>query len=114
MKDFAIHGDTSFLEYAKSATDVITAKDCNFFPGQFPDFKNAQSINLFKDIYNIQFFSNIIAFHLRKDAPNEVNLVWNKESADMPTDFRYSGKNNALVNWPDPKAKQIIKIMGGK
>lgn len=112
MKDFSSHKEYSFLEYSKAATDNLTAKDCNFFQGQFPEFKNTQSLELFNRVYSIQFFSNIVAFHIKESPIERAKLIWNMTSAEQAKDFRYEGKNQAVVNWPDPKEEKRVSIEG--
>ena len=111
MKEFEGHGNHSFLEYAKAATDNLTAKDCNYFTNQFPDFQNIEALKLFKDVYSIQFFSGLVSFNVRKSVLNTPSeLIWNKEPATPSVDFRYEGKNQANINWPDPKCSAIFEI----
>jgi hypothetical protein len=112
MRDFASHGKYSFLEYIKAATDTLTAKDCNFFDGQFPEFKNNMALDLYSKVFNIQFFSNIVALNVKGEATEKSELIWNSPSTTSSKDFRLEGKNQALINWPDPKVEKYIAILG--
>jgi len=113
MKDFSSHREQSFLEYSKAATDNLTAKDCNFFPGQFPEFKNTESLDLFSKVHSIQFFSNIVAFHIKEAPLERAELIWNMPPKEQAKDFRLEGKNQATVNWPDPKEEKHVSVQGG-
>lgn len=112
MKDFSSHRGHSFLEYSKAATDNLTAKDCNFFPGQFPEFNNTESLDLFNKVHSIQFFSNIVAFHIKESPIERAELIWNMAPKEQAKDYRLEGKNQATVNWPDPKQEKQVPIQG--
>jgi hypothetical protein len=112
MKSFSMQGQRTFLEYAKAATDNLTARDCNFFPGEFSVFENAESLKLFRRVYNIQFFANLIAFKVKATEPESAQIIWNLEAQDPPVDYRLNGKNEAIVNWPDPRREETIVVKG--
>jgi hypothetical protein len=114
MKDFSSHRAHSFLEYSKAATDNLTAKDCSFFPGHFPEFSNTESLDLFSKVYSIQFFSSIVAFHIKENPIEHAELVWNIPPKEQAKDFRLEGKNQASVIWPDPREKKYISIDGAE
>ena len=64
MKDFSAHGSFSFLEYAKDATDILIGRSFEMYANRFPKKINAEAINEFKNVYSIQFYNGIVAFHL--------------------------------------------------
>ena len=99
MKDFSAHGSFSFLEYAKDATDILLGKSFGMYGNRFPNIKNSEAINDFKNVYSIQFYNGIVAFHLNQNYSQTPELVRNKPSGGA-SDFRYEGVNNATVNWP--------------
>lgn len=114
MKDFSAHGSHSFLEYAKDTTDILLGRSFEMYANRFPKKLNAEVINEFRNVYSIQFYNGIVAFHLNKKYSQTPKLVKNKPPAGA-TDFRYEGKNSASVNWPTLTAeRKIVKVHGGE
>ncbi len=113
MKEFSMHGDHTFLEFSKDSTDVLLAKQSDFFPNQFPPIANAQCVDHFQHVYSIQFFSGIVAFAIDPDSAARPELVRNRP-ANSATDFRYEGTNSATVVWPNPFVQETVTVYGGK
>lgn len=113
MEEFSMHGNHTFLEFSKDATDNLLAKQDHFFPNQFQPIRNQQSVDHFQNVYSIQFFSGIVAFVIDPEAAVRPQLVRNKP-ANSATDFRYEGTNSAAVEWPNPFAQQTVTVYGGK
>lgn len=113
MRDFDHHRNRSFLEYAKDATDILAARNATLWPSAYPKLLNLEILKSFNKIYNIQFFTGIVAFKANEFlniAPEHVrNFVQDKNEHD----FRYDGHtNSAIVEWPDPFMKTIVHIPG--
>jgi hypothetical protein len=99
MKDFSAHGSFSFLEYAKDSTDILLGKSFELFSNRVPNKVNTEAINEFKNVYSIQFYCGIVAFHLNANYAQTPQSVRNQPPAGA-SDFRYKGVNSATVNWP--------------
>ena len=112
MSDFSRHGKYSFLEFSKDATDVLIGRSVTLYKNRLPQSINSESIDLFKHVYNIQFFNGIVAFHVNPDKSYIPELVRNMP-ANTASDFRYEGKNSASVNWPSPFKIKSVTIKGG-
>lgn len=112
MKDFAAHGAFSFLEYAKDATDILLGRSFGMYSNRFPSKVNTEVIDEFKNVYSIQFYSGIVAFHLNEIYSQTPELVRNKPSTGA-SDFRYEGVSSATVNWPTLLSERnVIKVSG--
>jgi hypothetical protein len=112
MKDFASHGERSFLEYSKSITDILTARISNLFPDRFTSNVNKDLIDEFKKIYSVQFYSGVVAFHLNEDFAQSPKLIRNRPK-NGAKDFRYEGLNSAKVNWPNIfEESKTVEIKG--
>lgn len=115
LKDFKCSNDRTFLNYSKDLTDILAIRSRAEFGDRF--FKtDAKSIEeLFKDVWSISFYNGIVALHVNSSLAlsdyelNEGPLLINEEP-----DFRYVGKSEASVVWPNVFGEQIIKIKGGK
>ncbi len=114
MREFERHRNRSFLEFSKDATDVLLANSGHFFEGQFPPIDNPQSVEDFKQVYSIQFYSGIVAFKIDPSAVERPELLWNKEPKKSASDFRYSGMTSATVTWPNPFACEQVTVRGGQ
>lgn len=114
MREFDRHRNRSFLEFSKAATDVLVANNSHFFEGQFPPIDNVQSIDDFKQVRSIQFFSGVVAFKIDPDAIEQPNLLWNNEPEKSAADFRYNGVSSATVVWPNPFVVEQVTVRGGK
>lgn len=113
MKEFASHGKHSFLEYSKCATDMLTARAHGLFPGEFKNIKNTKLLDLYKNIQSIQFYSGIVSFKISQEPAGIPRLVRNSPP-NSAQDFRYDGKNSAIVLWPDPFDTRSVLISGGR
>lgn len=114
MTDFSAHGSLSFLEYAKDATDILVGKSFEMSPNRFPKKINTEAINEFRNVYSIQFYNGIVAFHLNNKYSKTPELVKNQPLTGA-SDFRYGGKNSAIVNWPTlVSEKKIVEVYGEK
>lgn len=113
MNDFQSHGDRSFLEYAKDATDLLVGRSFPMYPGRFPEGINSSEILRFQKVFNISFFNGIVAFHIAPDLCFDTSIVRNKQSS--PTkDFRYDGLNQATISWPNILREELVVIEGRK
>jgi hypothetical protein len=113
MNEFSNHGKYSFLEYCKSATDCILGRAFPMYPKQFPLFHNKEQISFFKSVLSIQFFTSIVAFHVDPKASIVPELCSNKAKG-LASDFRYLGKKNAILSWPNIYSNMVIKVNGGR
>lgn len=112
MKDFSMHGKFSFLEYSKDATDILTGRSVDIYPGRFPSTVNTQSIEHFRNTYSIRFYNGIVAFMIDPGLSFKPELVRNMPSGTA-SDFRYEGIDSALIDWPNPFKKQSVIVKGG-
>ena len=116
MREFSAHKDHSFLEYAKSSTDILLARMSHFFPNDFPAVRNQKMAEQFSKVESVQFFAGLVAYKIRPHAIERPSLVWNHQPAqdEAAKDFRYNGVNGAQVDWPDLYTPQSLLIQGGK
>jgi len=114
MKKFSRHGDRSFLEYCKDATDNLLANTSHFFPGEFPTIRNQENVEHFRNVHSIQFFSGIVAFRINPAAATRPELVWNHEPTEPAADFRFKGVDSAVVQWPGPFDRKAVTVKGGR
>ncbi|WP_092171187.1 hypothetical protein [Bosea sp. OK403] len=114
MKEFSRHRDRSFLNYAKSATDLLVANANEFFPGEYPHIDNPGVVEEFQQVYSIQFYSGMVAFQIDPAPVERPVIVWNKEADKFQSDFRYEGVESAEVVWPDPFTRQVVTVRGGR
>jgi hypothetical protein len=112
-REFSGHHQYSFTEYCKDATDMLLAKTSKFWPGQFPEIRNPEMVELFSSVYSIEFFAGLIAFKSNPEAKIVPDLCWNIEPTEPLRDFRYAGVESALVEWPDLFTKKTIRLSGG-
>lgn len=112
MKDFSSYGPHSFLEYAKDATDCIVGRSFDLYKDRFETPVNSKSIREFSKVFSIQFFNGIVAFQVSPSRCVPAQLVRNKQER-RATDFRYAGRNSAVVPWPDIRAENLVVITGG-
>lgn len=112
MKDFSIHGKFSFLEYAKDATDILTAKSVDIYPGRFPSTINNQIAEQFKNTYSVRFYNGIVAFMINPELSFKPELVRNMPPGTA-SDFRYEGFESAVVDWPYPFKNYSVIVKGG-
>jgi hypothetical protein len=113
MKDFSAHGPFTFLEYAKDATDILTGRSSAMYGNRFPNVLNTTVLNDFKNVYSIQFYNSIVAFHLSQNISKKPELVRNHPPVGS-SDFRYEGLSSAFVNWPTLFSEnRIVKVCGG-
>ncbi|WP_276373147.1 hypothetical protein [Chryseolinea sp. H1M3-3] len=112
MNDFSSHGNHSFLEYSKAATDVLIGSAVSLYKNRFPQSINSECIEFFKFVYSIQFFNGIVAYKIDPDKSGVPELVRNMPP-NKATDFRYEGKSSAYVNWPSPFKTKAVTVRGG-
>jgi len=113
MNDFQSHGDRSFLEYSKDATDLLVGRSFDMYPGRFPENINLGEITKFEKVFNISFFNGIVAFHVIPELCTDSSIVRNKQSSPLK-DFRYDGLNKATISWPNILREELVVIEGGK
>jgi len=112
MKEFSAHGDYCFLNYAKTATDSLIAQSARLYPNDFQQIVNQSSVDLFDQVYSIQFFSNIVAFKIDKIKPVPAGIRNNKPT-NRAKDYRYNGlTNSTTVQWPSPFENKTVVIKG--
>lgn len=112
MRDFASHGANTFLEYAKSASDCIVGRSFDLYKDRFVTPVNRKSIQQFANVFSIEFFNGIVAFHVNPAACVPAQIVRNRQER-RAADFRYAGKNSAVVSWPDIQTEKLIEVQGG-
>lgn len=113
MNDFRSHGRKSFLNYSKDATDILIGRSFDLYEKRFPNIKNNEILKEYQNVYNIQFFNGIVSFHVSKEFSEKPQIVRNMEQGPI-IDYRYSGKNYALINWPDLFKNKLTKVNGGE
>ncbi len=113
MTDFRRHGAHSFLSYCKAATDCLVARQFGTFENRFPRSRNQASLDLFQHVFGIQFFNGIVAFQVDPARCGLPEVVRN-HGAGKADDFRYEGKSEAQVEWPDPFDKRLVRVEGGR
>jgi len=113
MSDFKSHGKNSFLNYSKDATDILIGRSFHLWDKRFPEIKNDEILREYENVYNIQFFSGIVSFHLNKRFSEKPKVVKNMAQGPI-LDFRYTGKDHAFINWPNMFKSNTTKIKGGE
>ncbi len=111
MSDFKSHGENSFLNYAKDATDLITIKGAKIYPKRLSQPTNIEIIDLFKKTHSIQFFNSLVAFKIDPKNTLDPSIIWNKKD-NTPSDFRYHGCSKATTLWPDAYDNDLRTIYG--
>ncbi|MFM8900433.1 MAG: hypothetical protein ACKOF9_10875 [Burkholderiales bacterium] len=112
MKDFSAHGSFSFLEYAKDATDILIGRSSEIYADRFPKKINTDAINEFRNVYSIQFYNGIVAFHVSQKYSQNPEIVRNKPRTGA-SDFRYAGVNSATINWSALVSdKRVVEVYG--
>jgi hypothetical protein len=113
MKDFSAHGRFTFLEYAKDATDILTGRSAALYENRFPDVLNTTVLKELENVYSVQFYNGVVAFHLSQSFSKKPELVRNRPPVGA-SDFRYEGSDFAFVNWPTLFSKnRVVKVRGG-
>jgi hypothetical protein len=113
MNDFAAHGNHSFLEFAKDATDCVLGRSFGLYPDRFPKPHNLDAIKSFQKVFAINFYSGIVAFQIDPSSCVEPKIVRNKAPAGA-SDYRYQGMESAVVDWPNVLAKEVVLVKGGQ
>ena len=109
---FLSHGDYSFLNYAKSVTDTIVAQAATQYPNEFKQIQNYKSIEMFKNVYSVEFFAGLVAFKINDSDFEEIKGIQNKARTGAK-DYRYDGlTDSAKVLWPDPFQTTIVTVKG--
>lgn len=111
MSDFATHAENSFLQYAKDSTDNLIGKITHISPGRFIPMINTQSIDFFRSVYSVQFYSGLVAFLVDPAAAVPAQVVRN-HPANGASDFRHQGETSAVVEWPTPFYEKVLKVNG--
>ena len=116
LNEFSGHHDHSFLEYAKSSTDVLMAKMSHFYPNDFPKINNPKIAAQFSTVDSVQFFAGLVAYKISPQPSPRPELVWNRPPLrdGAAKDFRYNGVGGARVDWPDLFTEKSLVIRGGK
>lgn len=112
MKDFANHGDYSFLQYAKESTDCLAGRTFPMAPDRYPSPVNTAAVDFFKDVLSIQFYSGIVAFHVDPEHCVTPKIITNLDR-NLESDFRYEGRDAAEVEWPSVLKTQTVTVHGG-
>jgi hypothetical protein len=112
-KDFAAHGERSFLNRAQDCPDLLTARSRSMYPDRFKNGTNIGCTTQFYNVSGIKFFSSLAAFQAHAALATGPELLWNKP-ADSVAAFKYKGVNSALVDWPDPFTSQVVLVKGQK
>ena len=84
---------TEAIKYGKSES-LIVIED--------PIKSNQNIIDLYENIYSIQFYTGMVAFKINSKLNIKPELVLNKKTTQAEPDYRYEGKNSATILWPDP------------
>lgn len=113
MKDFSSHGNHSFLEFAKDATDCLTGRSFSLYPNRFASSVNDNAIRHFEKVFGINFYNGLVVFQVNPEACIPAQIVRNQDKRNA-TDFRYEGKNSALVEWPNVLRRQEVIVKGAK
>jgi hypothetical protein len=113
MSDFSDHMSRSFLEYAKDTTDLLSARNSDLWPRQYPKLRNKKIIDYFSNIYSITFYTGIVAFKTNPTFNIKPELVWNKYPEKSEPDLRNQGlAKSANVLWPDPFSQIWVEVNG--
>lgn len=113
MHEYNAHRNLTFLNYAKTSSDLLTAKGYSMFPKRMKTPINLDAINLFENVYSIQFFNSLVAYKIDTEHSKIPSSIWNNHHP-RPADFRYEGLSSAKTVWPDPFSIQNEDILGGK
>lgn len=114
MNDFKAHNNLTFLNYAKSSTDYLTAKGYSMYPNRMKELVNNELLDLFKYVHSIQFFNSLVAYKIDKHMTFTPATIWNHNNSARPSDFRYEGLTSAEVLWPDPFKAEFLEVKGGR
>jgi hypothetical protein len=112
MNDFKSHGNNSFLEYAKDATDLITAKSFCLYQNRFPTLINKVCEEKFKNVFNISFFNGITVFDIKPSYCFKPEIIRNKQMDTPIKDFRHDGTKSTTIIWPHLFEETPTKING--
>jgi len=112
MKDFANHGTHSFLNYAKDSTDCLVGRSFSLASDRHPSPHNVQEVDFFKSVFSIQFFNGIVAYWIDPAICLPPKVIANKTQS-TESDFRYRGKDSAVVSWPCLLHPETVSVQGG-
>ncbi len=112
MNDFNSHKNNSFLEYAKDATDFITARSFCLYPNRFPDLVNKLCEEKFKNLFNISFFNGITVFEIKPNYCFKPQIIRNRKMDGPIKDFRYEGQKSSTIIWPNLFVETPIQVHG--
>jgi len=112
MKDFGSHGQHSFLEFAKAATDCLVGRSFSMYRDRYPDYYNIGCVEEFKNVLEIRFFNGVVGFEI--DSANILpgEIVRNLEQNVAAKDFRYDGAKGADIQWPNILSPMVVRVMG--
>lgn len=111
-EEFLTHGEYSFLNYSKAATDSVVARTASLYPGQFQQILNYKSVEQFKEVHSIEFFAGLVAYKIKDIEVEEIKGISNRPRTGSK-DYRYDGlTNSAEVVWPDPFQTNIVTVNG--
>ena len=114
MSGFRVQDDRTFLNYAKTSTDVLTARMAHMYPLQFPPTRNDVIIEEMKAVTSIQFFPGIVAYRIDPALAFRPELVWNRKPVNGAEDYRLrSSFLSAEVEWPDPFMRESVIVKSG-
>lgn len=112
MKDFAQHGQHSFLEYAKACSDFLTARMSIAYPSRINPVENQDVVSLLRDVVGIRFYMGMVVFEIDSDLTATVpEVLWNAPKP-LEQDFRYCGQSSASVRWPTLTKSDPLLVRG--
>lgn len=112
MNDFQSHKNHSFLEFSKDATDLLVGRSFEMYPGRFPAQVNLKKVTSFQNVFSINFYNGIVAFHIAPEFCLDSRIIRNQPPNKIK-DFRYEGINNALISWPNLLKEEMVQVDGG-
>ena len=112
MKSFSSHGEYSFLQYAKDASDILNARHKAERDGEFPGPVNKKALKIFQNVNSIQFYAGIVCFKVDPTLINRGYSIRNIASEAENKDFRHHGYRAAMVNWPLAFEEKEVCVAG--
>jgi len=115
FKDFRGAGSNTFLNYSKASTDILAIRSKIEYKGRFIKTNAKRIEELLKDVWSISFYNGLVGFYInRKLARSEFSLKTEDNAISEGADFRYEGRNEASVLWPDIHRETIVRVKGGQ
>lgn len=112
LKDFIAHGDFSFLEFAKDASDLFTGMFCDIYLERFSSNVCRVNVDEFRKVSSIQFFYGMVAFYIDSTMTSQPFLIRN-QIPNGASDYRYEGVNSANLSWPSLFLRRSVEVKGG-